>query len=131
MTYAEKLLATKEDYRLFDWVWKSEPDDEDDDVGFMAQYNVENCMRVQVIFDALIDGLINLGENAPEPEKVKLFETNILALNALNDEFESCFIETTEREDLCELIDIVTEAAGLDPSDYADGDGLSDVWRDW
>jgi len=44
---------------------------------------------------------------------------------------EAGIIETGEREDLCELIDKITIAAGLNPEDYAQGDGLADLWREW
>jgi hypothetical protein len=40
-------------------------------------------------------------------------------------------IETGEREDLCELIDQITIAAGMDPKNYGDGEGIADEWRNW
>jgi hypothetical protein len=95
------------------------------------QYSEENCMKAYKIFDDLVDGLIQKGQNALEKDKVKLFKKCVLALNDLDEELDNCFIETTEREDLCELIDKITIAAGLNPEDYADGEGLSDEWREW
>ena len=129
MTYIEKLESTKKEYFFKEWIEKSIPD-EDEDIPGMEQYSEENCMRAQKIFDDLIEGLILKGQNATESEKVKLFKICVLALNDLDEELENCFIETGEREDLCELIDKITVAAGLNPEDYADGEGLSDG-RDW
>jgi len=54
----------------------------------------------------------------------------VLSLNELDDKIDG-LIETGEREDLCELIDQITIAAGLNPENYADGEGLADEWREW
>jgi len=122
MAYQEKLLNTKEYYPFANWR---------ESYGHgLEQYTPENCDLAKRVFDTLINELITIGEAAPEPEKVKCFEIAILALNELNDEIYG-LIETGEREDLCELIDQITLAAGLDPADYADGDGIADQWRDW
>jgi hypothetical protein len=130
MTYTEKLELMKNEFFFKEWIEKSLPDEEEDIPG-MEQYSEENCMRAQKIFDDLIDGLILQGENATEADKLKLFEICVLALNDLDEELDHCFIETTEREDLCELIDKITIAAELNPADYADGSGIADEWRDW
>ena len=60
-----------------------------------------------------------------------LFEVAIIALNNLNEGAGNCLIETGEREDLCELIDKICGVGGLNSKDYADGNGISDLWRDW
>jgi hypothetical protein len=49
----------------------------------------------------------------------------------MNDEFDGSFIETGEREDLCELTNVISLAAGLNPDDYGSGEGLASEWRDW
>ena len=96
----------------------------------LEQYTEENCNKVKSIFDNLIEGLIIIGESAFKEEKVNLFKTAILSLNKLNDKIEG-LIETGEREELCELIDQITRASGLNPKDFADGEGIADEWRDW
>lgn len=48
----------------------------------------------------------------------------------MNDADDS-LIETGEREDLCELIDQITIASGLNPQDYVKGKRIADVWREW
>jgi hypothetical protein len=96
----------------------------------MDQYTEENCNAAKDIFDQLIEGLLKLGENANEADKVNLFKKAVTALNKLSDHVED-LIETGEREELCELIDQITIASGLNPKKYADGAGIADLWRDW
>lgn len=123
LTYSERLIKTKELYPFAKWrenFFEYE----------MEQYTEENCNKARSIFDNLISKLISLGENGNRTEKEKCFEIAIKSLNKLNEKDEG-IIETEEREDLCELIDQITIASGLNPEDYADGDGISDLWREW
>ncbi len=123
LTLSEKLNKTKELYPFEKWreaFFEYE----------MEQYTEENCNAAKTIFDNLIDKLIALGENGNETEKIALFEIAVLSLNELENKNEG-LIETGEREDLCELIDQITIACGLNPRNYADGEGLADLWREW
>lgn len=122
MPYTEQLLATKSHYPFQKWQ-ANFPN--------MEQYTQENCMAAQEILDDLIDGLIQLGEDAPETQKVEQFRISVEALNELNEELDHVLIETGEREELCDLLDAITVAANLNPGDYADGEGIADEWRDW
>jgi hypothetical protein len=118
-TYAEKLNATKNGYPFA--TWRESFDDG------LEQYNQENCEEAKAIFDTLISDLITLGEQAPEKEEIALFQKAIEATN----ELEENIIETTEREDLCELTNSITIACGLNPVEYGDGEGLASEWREW
>jgi hypothetical protein len=131
MTYYEKLESAKTYYPFDKWREMFFPDPEDEDAEGLEQYTEENCNAAKVIFDNLINGLHQLGENASEPIKVELFKIAVLNLNELNEEADDCLIETGEREQLCELIDQITIASGLNPKDYAEGAGIADEWRDW
>ncbi len=123
MNYAERLNQTKTNYPFERWK---------ESVEFgLDQYTQENCVRFAKIFDDLIADLIIKGENIPESEKVESFRVAIEATNEFNDEFDGSFIETDEREDLCELTNIITVAAGLNPENYGEGEGLASEWRDW
>lgn len=123
MTFAEKLNQAKQSYPFMRWR---------EAVEFgLEQYTEENCLRMQKIFDDLIATLIEKGEDASEEEKVELFRIAIIATNEMNDEFDGSFIETGEREDLWELTNIITVAAGLNPKDYGEGEGLVSEWREW
>lgn len=130
MTYSEQLENTKQHYPFSNWRSLFFPDPEDDGSEGQVQYTEENCDAAKNIFDKLIQSLITIGEHAPENEKVALFKTAVESLNDLEERVEG-LIETGEREDLCDLIDQVTIAAGLNPEDYADGGGIADEWRNW
>ncbi|MDX2240213.1 MAG: hypothetical protein NW224_05975 [Leptolyngbyaceae cyanobacterium bins.302] len=123
MTYANDLEATKQTYPFNEW-------HENLEYG-LEQYTQENCNKAQTIFDTLIAELIALGIEADESQKIQKFEVAVLALNNLNEELDDCFIETGEREDLCELCNAICRAARIDPSKYGDGEGPASEWREW
>ncbi|NCU06405.1 MAG: hypothetical protein GXC73_20820 [Chitinophagaceae bacterium] len=130
MTYSEKLEQTKSVYPFNNWREAFFPNEEHGLEG-MEQYSEENCSAAETILDRLIADLNTIGVDAPEEQKVKLFQTAVEGLNELNDENDGCLIETGEREDLCELFDQIAIAAGIDPDKYGDGDGIASEWRDW
>ncbi|TDO77617.1 hypothetical protein EV143_104384 [Flavobacterium chryseum] len=123
LSYSEKLNKTKILYPFKNWR-------ENFFEYGMEQYTEENCNAAKNIFDNLITELIELGENGNKKDKEKCFELAVKSLNKLNEKEES-IIETGEREDLCELIDQITIASGLNPEEYAKGEGISDLWREW
>lgn len=96
----------------------------------LDQYTPEACSAFAAVIDKLIEELGQLGIDAAESIKLAAFEEAVVALNTLNEADES-LIETGEREDLCELINTVAVAAGLDPSNYGDGEGPASEWRHW
>ncbi len=123
MSYASDLEATRTAYPFDKW-----------QEGFehgLEQYSQENCDKARSIFDSLIADLVALGAEASESEKLLKFESAVLALNDLDEELDCGFIETGEREDLCELCNVICEAAGLDPDKYGDGEGPASEWREW
>ncbi|MGV8992983.1 MAG: hypothetical protein ACOH1O_02690 [Flavobacterium sp.] len=123
LTYSEKLNKTKELYPFEKWR-----------TNFleyqMEQFTEENCKEAKNIFDSLISKLLKIGENGNRTEKEKYFEIAVNSLNKLNEKEEG-IIETGEREDLCELIDQITLASGLNPKNYAQGEGIADLYREW
>jgi hypothetical protein len=96
----------------------------------LEQYTPEACSAFAAVIDMLIAELGQVGNDAAESVKLAAFERAVIALNRLNEADES-LIETGEREDLCELINSIAMAAGLDPSKYGDGEGPASEWRDW
>ncbi|PTX18369.1 hypothetical protein C8N40_106169 [Pontibacter mucosus] len=121
MTYKEKLLVAKTSYPFTRWRKSFRHG--------LKQYTKDNCEKSKQVFDDFIGGLIAIGEHAPKEEKIKLFKTAILSLNDLNNKVPG-LIETGEREELCALIDRITVAAGLDPKEFAGGEGIADEWRE-
>ncbi|HTJ11863.1 MAG TPA: hypothetical protein VL547_07555 [Dinghuibacter sp.] len=123
MTYTEKLIEAKAGYPFDNW--------QENKVEYgMVQYTPENCDRAQAVLDRLIESLIQLGPDTPEPQKVEFFQLAVEALNDLNDEIAG-LIETGEREDLCSLFDQIAGAAGIDTNKYGGGDGIASEWREW
>lgn len=131
MTYSEKLEETKKYYPFEKWRQNFFPDPDDDEDTGMIQYTQKNCDAAKNIFEKLITNLNIIGESSAENAKLKFFKSSITSLNKLNEKGDGDLIETGEREDLCELIDKITLAAGLNPKNYADGEGIADLWRDW
>lgn len=117
--YSDRLNATKASYPFQQWQESG-----------LEQYTAEACSAFSRVFDQLIAELLQVGPDVAESVKLAAFERAVVALNALNEADES-LIETGEREDLCELINTITVAAGLDPSKYGDGEGPASEWRDW
>jgi hypothetical protein len=123
MTFATELEATKQTFPFAKW--------HDAFQQGLEQYTQENCDRVQAIFETLIAELISLGPAAAEPQKIERFRVAVLALNNLDEELDCGLIETGEREDLCELCNVICKAAGIDPTKYGDGEGPASEWREW
>ena len=96
----------------------------------MKQYSHENCEAIEMIFDELIADLKVLPDDATAEDKVLLFKYAVLATNAMDARIDG-LIETGEREDLCELLDQISIAAGLEPEEFAEGEGIASEWRSW
>lgn len=120
-SYADRLNRWRNNLPFSDWRTNFE-------LG-LEQYTQSNCDRAERILTELVDGLIEVGETAPEAKKVSLFKTAVEALNALD--AETNMIETGEREELCELFNFIAVDCGIDPSRYGSGEGLASEWRDW
>jgi len=117
--YSNRLAATKECYPFSKWAeWRIE------------QHTKSALNLFGEVFNHLIERLAALGEQAPESDKIDAFRETVEALNALNEKNE-ILIETDEREDLCELCNIIATAAAIDPAKYGDGEGPASEWRDW
>lgn len=120
MDYQHKLLATKKIYPFEKWLIYSEGDEG------MEQYTRPNCEAAATILDDLIESLIELGEGAPEDEKLALFQVAVESLNTLND--STNLIETGEREELYELFNEIGHAAGIEIDEEEE---TVTQWRDW
>jgi hypothetical protein len=94
----------------------------------MEQYTTENCERAENIISSLISEL----EKTPdltEARKVNLIKNAVLDFNKLNEVLDYCFIETGEREELCDIFDNIAETVGIDTQKY--DDGIASEWREW
>lgn len=123
MKYAEKLAGVKNLYP-FD-LWREHYENG------LEQYTEENIGLARAIVDNLLANLVDLGKSASLNDKLELFRVSVEAMNELNDELDGCLIETGERDELCALYDDIAVAAGIDPAQYGEGDGIASEWRDW
>jgi hypothetical protein len=117
--YSRKLSDAKKYYPFDRWASSG-----------LDQYSGQTSASFAAIFDHLIEKLATLGEHAPESQKIAAFKEAVQALNHLNEQGEG-LIETEEREDLCELCDLIATAARIDPTKYGAGEGVASEWRHW
>ena len=94
----------------------------------LKQYTPENCARAHKIVTQLIENLEG-NQNYSEHQKIELIRAGVIQFNDLNASLDYCFIETGEREELCELFDNIADAVGIDNQNFEDG--IASEWRDW
>jgi predicted house-cleaning noncanonical NTP pyrophosphatase (MazG superfamily) len=80
-----------------------------------------NLRKARRVVRDLIDELIAL-QGSDQVATFDAFREAVERLNAAD--MEDQFIDTIEREDLCDVIDQIAAAAGLDDYDVT-------AWRDW
>ena len=117
--YSNRLAGAKVSYQFLKWTEWGIEQHTDDAINLFAS-----------VFDNLIEQLATAGEQAPETDKLAAFRQAVQTLNRLVEK-DKVLIETDEREDLCELFNVIAIAARIDPRKYGDGDGPASEWRDW
>ena len=108
--YERTLVATKAQYPFKKQSWRS-------------------SSRFAAIFDTLNAELVSAGENAPDGQKLASFRRAVAALNDLHRK-DTSLIETSEAQQLCELLGRIGIAAGMPPSKFSDEEGAASG-RDW
>lgn len=93
----------------------------------LKQYSKENCEKALKIIKELIDNLES-GE-LTDSQKLGYIKLAVLDFNRLNNELMNSFIETGEREELCDIFDNIADAIGIDTQKYKDG--IASEWREW
>jgi hypothetical protein len=101
--------------------------DSEYDPEFDAGYTRKHIDRCSEIIDDFLASL----EKTPKSQKNKYIiaaaKKTILRLNKLNEECDNSLIETDQREDLAELINLAARQAGLESS----ADDITYEWREW
>jgi len=77
------------------------------------------------IMTGTIQQLLDLGRAAPELDRMAILQDCIERFNSIDAEMGH-FIETVEREDICEEFEAIVRACGLGAHE-----DLADQWRDW
>lgn len=94
----------------------------------LEQYTPENCNKGEEILSNLVQKLEQT-KNLSNDDKVSFIKSSVLEFNQLNDSLDGCFIETGEREELCEVFDNIADSVGINIQKYEDG--IASEWRDW
>lgn len=89
-------------------------------------YSKKDCVLIDNIIFSLIEKLEN-NKEASEKQKLSYFKSSVLAINKVDAKLE--FIETGEREYLCDTLDAIATAVGMDVADY--DDDIASKWRTW
>jgi hypothetical protein len=114
-----ELELIRENLDIMNWTEKAEDG--------LEQYTKKNCKRAE----AIILDLLNKLEKVEDDFRLKeeLIKQSVLELNQFNNSLDGSFIETDEREELCDLFDNIADAVGLNVQEYPDG--IASNWRDW
>ncbi|HEY4195382.1 MAG TPA: hypothetical protein VGM63_07595, partial [Mucilaginibacter sp.] len=115
-----ELEVIKDNLGLMTWVEKLEDG--------LGQYSKKNCQKAEAIILNMIKNLEQTSSN-DLTIKEELIKDGVLELNKFNDSLGGSFIETGEREELCDLFDDIADAIGLDVHNYPDG--IASKWREW
>ena len=92
-------------------------------------YGYSNFPKVFKITDEILDTYMNRLEGSldkmSEQDILEYVQEVVIGLNELNEQFDY-FIETLEREELCEFIIKAANAAGLETEE-----DITEEWREW
>ncbi|MFY0783204.1 hypothetical protein AB1K18_23375 [Peribacillus simplex] len=99
--------------------WK-ERMDEDDDL-----FTDENINATNEVLDSYINNLVKLGDMPTEEDILECVKEVVISLNEINEQYDD-FIETMEREELCEFIIEAAHIAGLESEE-----DITEDWREW
>jgi len=94
----------------------------------LDQYSKKNCQKAEAIILKMIRGLEQIN-SSDLTIKEAVIKEGVLELNEFNNSLGGNFIETGEREELCDLFDNIADAVGLDVQNYPDG--IASKWREW
>ncbi|MDD1516036.1 MULTISPECIES: hypothetical protein [Priestia] len=93
---------------------------EDDEI-----FTVENIKATDEILDTYMNRLKDSVDKMSEQDILEYVKEVVIGLNELNEQFDY-FIETLEREELCEFIIKAANAAGLETEE-----DITEEWREW
>lgn len=102
-------------------------DDPEYDAEFDAGYVQEDIDQCGVILDTLFDAVAHASGEDKEAAIMAAVKEAVLELNELNEKSDGGLIETGQREQLCELITLAAQEAGLDTN----GQDITEDWREW
>jgi hypothetical protein len=99
--------------------WKQRMDEDDD------LFTDENINATNEVLNSYINSLKKLGDNTTEEDILECVKEVVINLNELNEKYDY-FIETMEREELCDFIIEATSIAGFESEE-----DITEEWREW
>ncbi|MFE3891726.1 hypothetical protein ACFX4Y_18990 [Priestia sp. YIM B13446] len=93
---------------------------EDDEI-----FTAENIKATDKILETYMNRLKGSVDKMSEQDILEYVKEVVIGLNELNEQFDY-FIETLEREELCEFIIKAANAAGLETEE-----DITEEWREW
>ncbi|MBE2978883.1 hypothetical protein [Priestia megaterium] len=88
-------------------------------------FTAENIKATDEILDTYMNRLEGSLDKMSEQDILEYVQEVVIGLNELNEQFDY-FIETLEREELCEFIIKAANAAGLETEE-----DITEEWREW
>lgn len=98
-------------------------EDGEDEAGY-TRADIDRC---DAILTDYLEAVFEPGIHGDDDAIMAAVETAVLALNALNEACDQSLLETDQREGICEIIIHAAADAGLD----ADGEDITEAWREW
>ncbi len=128
---SEEVLALKNDLiqDITEYMKYGGAEDENDpdyDPDFDAGYTQEHIDRCEAILTLFLSSLTKISGAEKKQAIMGAVKVAVLALNDVNTDCDGGMIETDQREQLCELIILAANEAGLDTED-----DITEEWRDW
>lgn len=99
--------------------WKQRMDEDDD------LFTDENIAATNEVLNSYTNSLKKLGANTTEEDILECVKEVVIKFNELNDKYDY-FIETMEREELCDFIIEAARIAGFESEE-----DITEEWREW
>ncbi|QBP40979.1 hypothetical protein [Paenisporosarcina antarctica] len=100
--------------------WKQRMDEDDDDI-----FTEENINATNIVLNSYTKRLIELKDNPSSAEIMDCVKEVVLKLNELNEKYDY-YIDTLEREELCDFIIEAAQLVGLEAEE-----DITEEWREW
>ena len=113
-------------------VWRADVAENPDDAELYPETMILRTDEVLTEFEAEVAEF----DNPSDDEVFAAVENVVLALNAVNEEYDETAYETDERELLCAYVEATLTEAGIDVAALAARQGIdrseiTDKWREW
>ena len=113
--------------KYMNWGSADNENDPNYNPNFDSGYTQEHVNQCEELLEEFLASLVNLAGTSQKEQIMGAVKTVVLSLNKLNEACDRPLIETSEREQLCELIITAAKQAGLDSGE----EDITEEWREW